>query len=314
MQTKKNSTKWDLLSDELVILIFSFLDVKSICKNLPVVNSRFKRLSEDDRVWKQCYQKHYDNVILDETSSNFKYLFMIEVLDGKIGSQRFPMKKKSGWCSNCDGTSNSTSSQSLFIRLIEKENPSRINLHQGAKLVILGDVNTGKTSILVRLVKGLFVSYHEATIGASFLTKQLIVEDVPVKFEIWDTAGSERYYSLAPMYYRGAVAAIVVYDITSDESYERAIKWVAEVEQIDSKPVVTLVGNKIDLEKSRVIQTATARNYATENGLLFAETSAKTGEGIINIFVQIAKELIAKADREDKERQKINKKDQNARD
>jgi len=172
-------------------------------------------------------------------------------------------------------------------------------------LVILGDVNTGKTSILIRLVKGHFIAYHEATIGASFLSKQLIVEDVPVKFEIWDTAGSERYYSLAPMYYRGALAAIVVYDITNDETFERAQKWVAEVDQIQPKPIIALLGNKLDLEKSRTVKKTTAMEYAKKNNLLFIETSAKNGEGIIEIFVQVDKQLINNAEKEDKEKRKI---------
>jgi len=192
--------------------------------------------------------------------------------------------------------------QSLFDSLIEKKSARDI-LHQGAKLVILGDVSTGKTSILVRLVKGQFISYHDATIGASFLTKQLIVNDTPVKFEIWDTAGSERYYSLAPMYYRGAVAAIVVYDITHEESYERAIKWVSEVDELEPKPIIALIGNKSDLTKTRTVKKSEASTYAAENKLLFSETSAKTGGGVVEIFVQIAKLLIAKADNEDKEKQ-----------
>ncbi|CAI5947802.1 unnamed protein product [Closterium sp. NIES-65] len=84
-----------------------------------------------------------------------------------------------------------------------------------AKLVLLGDMGAGKSSLVLRFVKGQFFEYQESTIGAAFLTQTVAVSDAVVKFEIWDTAGQERYHSLAPMYYRGAAAAIIVYDITS---------------------------------------------------------------------------------------------------
>lgn len=83
------------------------------------------------------------------------------------------------------------------------------------KLVLLGESAVGKSSLVLRFVKGQFHEYQESTIGAAFLTQTVCLDDTTVKFEIWDTAGQERYHSLAPMYYRGAQAAIVVYDITN---------------------------------------------------------------------------------------------------
>ncbi len=90
------------------------------------------------------------------------------------------------------------------------------------KLVLLGESAVGKSSLVLRFVKGQFHEFQESTIGAAFLTQTLVVDDVTVKFEIWDTAGQERYHSLAPMYYRGAQAAIVVYDITNQVKRETA--------------------------------------------------------------------------------------------
>mmetsp|Transcript_5465 Transcript_5465/g.19941 ORF Transcript_5465/g.19941 Transcript_5465/m.19941 type:complete len:127 (+) Transcript_5465:454-834(+) len=87
--------------------------------------------------------------------------------------------------------------------------------HTTAKLVLLGDMGAGKSSLVLRFVKGQFFDYQESTIGAAFLTQTVAVNDHTVKFEIWDTAGQERYHSLAPMYYRGAAAAIIVYDVTN---------------------------------------------------------------------------------------------------
>lgn len=89
------------------------------------------------------------------------------------------------------------------------------------KLVLLGDSAVGKSSLVLRFVRGQFFEYQESTIGAAFLTQTVALNDTTVKFEIWDTAGQERYHSLAPMYYRGAAAAIVVYDITNRVMRER---------------------------------------------------------------------------------------------
>ena len=113
-----------------------------------------------------------------------------------------------------------------------------------------------------------------------------------VKFEIWDTAGQERFNSLAPMYYRGAQAALVVYDITNDSSFTRAKAWVKELQTKGApKMVIALVGNKNDMEENRRVQSNDAHSYAEENGILFMETSAKIGTNVSDIFEQIAKTL-----------------------
>merc|ERR1711933_245843 len=144
------------------------------------------------------------------------------------------------------------------------------------KLVLLGDTSVGKSSIVIRFVKGQFSEYQESTIGAAFLTQTVPVQDCTVKFEIWDTAGQERYHSLAPMYYRGAAAAIVVYDITSQESFHRAKSWVKELHR-QARPdiVIALAGNKSDLGSRRTVEYEEANAYAEEKVLLFLETSAK---------------------------------------
>ena len=92
------------------------------------------------------------------------------------------------------------------------------------KLVLLGDSAVGKSSLVLRFVRGQFFEYQESTIGAAFLTQTVALNDTTVKFEIWDTAGQERYHSLAPMYYRGAAAAIVVFDITNRVRAQRCIR------------------------------------------------------------------------------------------
>eukprot|EP01115_Flamella_aegyptia_P010809 TRINITY_DN485_c0_g1_i1.p1 TRINITY_DN485_c0_g1~~TRINITY_DN485_c0_g1_i1.p1 ORF type:complete len:161 (+),score=28.39 TRINITY_DN485_c0_g1_i1:154-636(+) len=142
------------------------------------------------------------------------------------------------------------------------------------KLVLLGESAVGKSSLVLRFVKGQFLEFQESTIGAAFLTQTVCLNDTTVKFEIWDTAGQERYHSLAPMYYRGAHAAIVVYDITSKESFDRAVNWVKELQrQGNPNIVIALTGNKLDLVEHRQVQAEEAQRYADENGLLFMETS-----------------------------------------
>jgi len=164
------------------------------------------------------------------------------------------------------------------------------------KLVLLGESAVGKSSLVLRFVKDQFDDYRESTIGAAFLTQTIpLDETTTVKFEIWDTAGQERYKSLAPMYYRNANCAVVVYDITQAASLDKAKAWVKELQrQANENIVIALAGNKLDLANSggkRAIETAEAEAYAREAGLLFFETSAKTAENVKELFTAIAKKL-----------------------
>lgn len=119
------------------------------------------------------------------------------------------------------------------------------------KLVLLGEAAVGKSSLVLRFVSNDFNDNTSPTIGAAFLTQKCRLENRIVKFEIWDTAGQERFHSLAPMYYRNAAAAVVVYDITKAASLEKAKAWVKELQrQANPNIVIALVGNKLDLVDS----------------------------------------------------------------
>ena len=137
------------------------------------------------------------------------------------------------------------------------------------KLVLLGDSAVGKSSLVLRFVRGQFFEYQESTIGAAFLTQTVALNDTTVKFEIWDTAGQERYHSLAPMYYRGAAAAIVVYDITNRDTFQRAKQWVKELQrQGNPNIVIALAGNKSDLNSKRKVEPEEAESCAAQFGAI----------------------------------------------
>lgn len=194
------------------------------------------------------------------------------------------------------------------------------------KLVLLGEAAVGKSSLVLRFVNNDFQENKEPTIGAAFLTQKISLPNRIIKFEIWDTAGQERFASLAPMYYRNAQAALVVYDLTKPTSLIKAKHWVAELQrQASPGIVIALVGNKLDLctdaegeaeveqtaddgaespsaevdnetgngnestsSSARKVATREAKAYAEEESLLFFETSAKTGSNVSDVFTAIA--------------------------
>ncbi|QLL31392.1 hypothetical protein HG536_0B02550 [Torulaspora globosa] len=163
------------------------------------------------------------------------------------------------------------------------------------KLVLLGEAAVGKSSIVLRFVSDDFTENKEPTIGAAFLTQRVNIGDETVKFEIWDTAGQERFASLAPMYYRNAQAALVVYDVTKPQSFIKARHWVKELHEQASKGIIiALVGNKIDVLESgeeRKVAREEAERLAEEESLLYFETSAKSGENVNEVFLAIGEKI-----------------------
>jgi Ras-related protein Rab-5C len=159
-----------------------------------------------------------------------------------------------------------------------------------AKVVMLGSQTVGKSSIVTRFIRGTFTVETVSTIGAVFQSKAVNVGEVQVKLQIWDTGGSERYRSMAPMYFRDADAAIVVFDITSTQSFQELQGWLkALAEQGPGSLVVALVGNKCDLGASRTVARDVARGFVADNGIpIYIESSALTGENIDALFQEVA--------------------------
>lgn len=155
------------------------------------------------------------------------------------------------------------------------------------KVVLIGDSGVGKSNLLSRFTRNEFCSESKSTIGVEFATRSIEIEGKTVKAQIWDTAGQERYRAITSAYYRGAVGALLVYDITKSESYENVQKWLKELrDHADSNIVITLVGNKSDLKHLRSVQAETATEFASIEGLSFVETSACESTNVEVAFEQ----------------------------
>jgi len=160
------------------------------------------------------------------------------------------------------------------------------------KIIIIGDTGVGKSCLLLNFIDKRFREEHDLTIGVEFGTKIIDAGGQKVKLQIWDTAGSESFRSITRSYYRGAAAALLVYDSTRRESFVNIMEWLNEARYNGNPDMsISLVGNKIDLEEEKVIGTEEAQAFARDNGLLFTETSAKTGAGVWEAFQLTAKDL-----------------------
>ena len=157
------------------------------------------------------------------------------------------------------------------------------------KLVLFGDTAVGKSCLVTRFVNEKFYEFQEPTIGAAFSSKGIILNDNNIVFEIWDTAGQERYRSLAPMYYRSATVAVIVYDITNRDSFNNISKYIESVKKEKDNAIIILVGNKTDLNDVRKVDTEEGKKKAEENNIIwFGETSAcdndNNNNNIDNLF------------------------------
>ncbi|XP_021814954.1 ras-related protein RABA3 [Prunus avium] len=160
------------------------------------------------------------------------------------------------------------------------------------KVVVIGDSAVGKTQILSRFTKNEFCFDSKSTIGVEFQTRTVTIKGKLIKAQIWDTAGQERYRAVTSAYYRGALGAMLVYDITKRQTFDHVARWVEELRaHADSSIVIMLVGNKADLGEQRDVPTEDAVEFAEDQGLFFSETSAFSGENVDTAFFSVLEKI-----------------------
>jgi len=160
------------------------------------------------------------------------------------------------------------------------------------KVVLIGDSGVGKSNLLSRFTRNEFNLESKSTIGVEFATRSINVDGKTVKAQIWDTAGQERYRAITSAYYRGAVGALLVYDIAKHATYVNVTRWLKELrDHADSNIVIMLVGNKSDLKHLRAVPTDEAKAFSTENGLSFIETSALDASNVESAFQTILTDI-----------------------
>eukprot|EP00043_Microstomoeca_roanoka_P000711 m.28685 g.28685 ORF g.28685 m.28685 type:complete len:211 (-) comp10467_c0_seq1:112-744(-) len=156
------------------------------------------------------------------------------------------------------------------------------------KIVLIGDSGVGKSNLLSRFTRNEFNLESKSTIGVEFATRSIEVDGKTIKAQIWDTAGQERYRAITSAYYRGAVGALLVYDIAKHASYENVLRWLKELrDHADSNIVIMLVGNKSDLKHLRAVPKEEATKFAEEHDLSFIETSALDSTNVEEAFKNI---------------------------
>ena len=153
------------------------------------------------------------------------------------------------------------------------------------KLIFLGDQSVGKSCILNRFMNDTFTEEYEATIGLDFQSKNVQIDNQDIHLLLYDTAGQEKFRALIPMYTRDANIILLVYDVTSKDSFLHLSDWFKDLTNVKKEEVIfAVVGNKIDLDDRREVNSNEGENYAKEHDFIFAEVSAKTGDGFSELF------------------------------
>ncbi|ORY34779.1 ras family-domain-containing protein [Naematelia encephala] len=165
------------------------------------------------------------------------------------------------------------------------------------KFIVIGEAGTGKSCLLYHCIHESFKEHSAHTIGVEFSSRTLRIGERNIKLQLWDTAGQERFRSVTRSYYRGAAGAILVYDITSRQSFAHLDRWLADCRALGSPHLVAvLVGNKLDREDEREVEYSEGSRWAQENGLLFVETSSLTGENVPTPFHLAARNILSSID------------------
>ena len=170
-----------------------------------------------------------------------------------------------------------------------------VNFDYLLKYIIIGDAAVGKSNLLLRYVHGQFKPEYQLTIGVEFGAKNIQLNDKIFRIQIWDTAGQENFRSITRAYYKNSVCALIVYDISSKDSFNNVSTWVDDCKNQSPKTIfLVLVGNKSDLNDKRQVTFEEGQELANKYDMMFFETSAKDGTNVEDIFVNSAKEISKK--------------------
>ncbi|KYQ94235.1 Rab GTPase [Tieghemostelium lacteum] len=160
------------------------------------------------------------------------------------------------------------------------------------KIVLIGDSGVGKSNLLSRFTRNEFSLETKSTIGVEFATRTIQTEGKTIKAQVWDTAGQERYRAITSAYYRGAVGALLVYDIAKQATYKSVERWLTELrENADRNIEIMLVGNKSDLRHLREVSTDEAKEFSEKHKLTFIETSALDSTNVELVFQNILTQI-----------------------
>ena len=198
-------------------------------------------------------------------------------------------------CNNSSQSNTNKPSEESTLRIKSTSKEDEKTKILETKIVLLGDVSVGKTSIASRYCKNSFNDHHINTIGGAYQQQKVVLSNGSmVKLHIWDTSGQERFRAMTNLYYRDAQVAILTYDITSESSFQGIEFWIEELKyKVENENMLLyLVGNKSDVSnEERKISKEKGKKFAEDNNMIFFETSAKTGEGVKELFVNVASQV-----------------------
>lgn len=166
------------------------------------------------------------------------------------------------------------------------------------KIILIGDSGVGKSNILSRFARDEFYLDSKSTIGVEFASRILQLDDTKIKIQLWDTAGQEKYRAITRSYYRGAVGILLVFDITNQTSFHNTSRWLEEIQEYAQGTEIILLGNKSDLNHLHGVSKDEALDLARKNNCSYFETSALTGKGVEEAFVQLVSQIYQKSCRE----------------
>ncbi|RZC34994.1 Ras and/or Nfu N domain containing protein [Asbolus verrucosus] len=279
-----DDVEWKILKPEIFATIMDFFS-----SGLPVLTDAVPnsdtQINEDDSETVQMIKELLDTRIRPTVQEDGGDILFIGYDDGIV------KLKLQGSCTSCP--SSIVTLKNGVQNMLQFYIPEVLGVEQKYKLVFLGEQSVGKTSIITKFMYDSFDTAYQATVGIDFLSKTMYLTDKTVRLQLWDTAGQERFRSLIPAYIRDSSVAVIVYDVTNQESFHQTTKWISDVRtERGDAVIVFLVGNKVDLSDLRQVSSEQGEEKARELNVAFIETSAKVGLNIKLLFKRITEILV----------------------